>query len=47
MAAASLQHDRQLAALSELMRMNQLPAAEEVRREPGFDPVARLRALQT
>ncbi len=46
MAAAGLQHDRQLAALSELMRMEQLPAAEEVRREPGFDPVARLRALQ-
>jgi hypothetical protein len=47
LAATGLQHDRQLAALSELMRMDRLPSAEEVRREPGFDPVARLKALQT
>jgi NADPH-dependent 2,4-dienoyl-CoA reductase/sulfur reductase-like enzyme/nitrite reductase/ring-hydroxylating ferredoxin subunit len=47
MAVAGLQHDRQLAALSELMRLGQLPPPEEVRREPGFDPVARLKALQT
>jgi NADPH-dependent 2,4-dienoyl-CoA reductase/sulfur reductase-like enzyme/nitrite reductase/ring-hydroxylating ferredoxin subunit len=47
MAAVGLQHDRQLAALSELMRMDQVPSAEEVRREPGFDPVACLKALQT
>jgi NADPH-dependent 2,4-dienoyl-CoA reductase/sulfur reductase-like enzyme/nitrite reductase/ring-hydroxylating ferredoxin subunit len=47
LAAAGLQHDRQLAALSELMRLNHLPSAAEVRRDPGFDPVARLKALQT
>ena len=46
LATAGLQHDRQLAALSELMRMDRLPTAAEVRREPGFDPVARLKALQ-
>jgi hypothetical protein len=47
MAAVGLQHDRQLAALSELMQLGQMPTAEEVRRDPGFDPVARLKALQT
>jgi len=47
LAAAGLQHDRQLAALSELMRLNHLPSAEEVRRDPGFDPVPRLKAAQT
>jgi NADPH-dependent 2,4-dienoyl-CoA reductase/sulfur reductase-like enzyme len=46
LAATGLQHDRQLAALSELMRLNHLPSAEEVGRNPGFDPVARLKALQ-
>jgi apoptosis-inducing factor 3 len=47
LAAVGLQHDRQLAALSELIRLNHLPSAEAVRRDPGFDPVARLKALQT
>jgi NADPH-dependent 2,4-dienoyl-CoA reductase/sulfur reductase-like enzyme len=47
LAAAGLQHDRDLAAISELMRLNQLPSAEELRRDPAFDPVARLKALQT
>jgi NADPH-dependent 2,4-dienoyl-CoA reductase/sulfur reductase-like enzyme/nitrite reductase/ring-hydroxylating ferredoxin subunit len=47
MAAAGLQHDRQLAAISELMRLNHLPSPEAVRRDPGFDPVARLKALKT
>jgi NADPH-dependent 2,4-dienoyl-CoA reductase/sulfur reductase-like enzyme/nitrite reductase/ring-hydroxylating ferredoxin subunit len=47
LAAAGLQHDRQLAAFSELMRLNLLPSAEEVRRDPGFDPVARLKTVQT
>jgi apoptosis-inducing factor 3 len=47
LAVAGLQHDRQLAALSELMRMDRLPAAAELRRHPGFDPVARLKAVQT
>lgn len=47
LAAAGLQHDRQLAALSELMRLNHLPSAEAVRRDPDFDPVARLKAVQT
>ena len=47
LAATGLQHDRQLAALSELMRLNHLPSAEEVRRDPGFDPVARLKVVQS
>jgi NADPH-dependent 2,4-dienoyl-CoA reductase/sulfur reductase-like enzyme len=47
LAATGLQHDRQLAALSELMRLNRLPSAEAVRRDPAFDPVAHLKALQT
>jgi NADPH-dependent 2,4-dienoyl-CoA reductase/sulfur reductase-like enzyme len=46
-AAAGLQHDRQLAALSELMRMDKLPGAGEVRRDPGFDAVERLKQLQS
>lgn len=46
LAAAGLQHDRQLAALSELMRLNRLPSAEKVRRDQAFDPVACLKALQ-
>jgi NADPH-dependent 2,4-dienoyl-CoA reductase/sulfur reductase-like enzyme/nitrite reductase/ring-hydroxylating ferredoxin subunit len=45
LAAVGLQHDRQLAALSELMRLNHLPSAGEVRRDPGFDSVARLKAM--
>ncbi|MFZ5447152.1 MAG: FAD-dependent oxidoreductase [Thermodesulfobacteriota bacterium] len=47
LAAAGLQHDRQLAALAELMRLDRLPSAEEVRRAPGFDPVAHLKTLQS
>jgi apoptosis-inducing factor 3 len=47
MAAAGLQRDRQLAALAELLRLNQAPAPAELRRDPGFDPGARLKALQT
>ncbi|MEJ2672921.1 MAG: FAD-dependent oxidoreductase [Deltaproteobacteria bacterium] len=46
LAVAGLAHDRQLAALSELMRLNRLPTAEEMRADPEFDPVARLQALQ-
>ncbi len=46
LAAAGLQQDRQLAALSELMRIDKLPSAETLRREPGFDFQARLKALQ-
>jgi hypothetical protein len=46
MAVTGLQHDRQLAALSELLRMDKLPDLEALRREPGFDPVERLKALQ-
>jgi len=47
LAAAGLQYDRQLAAISELMRMDKLPGAPEVRRQPGLDMVARLKELQT
>ena len=47
MAAAGLQHDRQLAAMAELMRQDQAPAPEELRRNPDFDAVARLKTLQT
>lgn len=46
LAAAGLQQDRQLAALSELMRIDKLPSAETLRREPGFDFQAHLKALQ-
>jgi len=46
MAAAGLQRDRQLAAMAELMRLEQAPAPEELRRNPGFDPGARLKSLQ-
>jgi NADPH-dependent 2,4-dienoyl-CoA reductase/sulfur reductase-like enzyme/nitrite reductase/ring-hydroxylating ferredoxin subunit len=45
-AAVGLQRDRQLAALAELMRLDQMPAPEVLRREPGFDFRARLKALQ-
>ena len=38
MAAAGLQRDRQLAAMAELMRLEQAPAPEELRRNPEFDP---------
>jgi NADPH-dependent 2,4-dienoyl-CoA reductase/sulfur reductase-like enzyme/nitrite reductase/ring-hydroxylating ferredoxin subunit len=46
LAAGGLQRDRQLAALAELMRLNQVPPGSELRRDPEFDPAARLKALQ-
>jgi NADPH-dependent 2,4-dienoyl-CoA reductase/sulfur reductase-like enzyme/nitrite reductase/ring-hydroxylating ferredoxin subunit len=46
MAAAGLQRDRQLAAMAELMRLDQAPAPEELRRTPEFDAAARLKGLQ-
>ena len=46
MAAAGLQRDRQLAAMAELMRLDQAPAPEELRRNQGFAPAARLKDLQ-
>ena len=46
MAAAGLQRDRQLAAMGELMRLEQAPRPEELRRDPGFDPGARLKNVQ-
>jgi hypothetical protein len=46
MAAAGLQRDRQLAAMAELMRLDQAPAPEELRRNPDFDAAARLKTLQ-
>ena len=46
MAAAGLQRDRQLAAMAELMRLEQTPGPEELRRDPEFDPGARLKSLQ-
>ncbi len=47
MAAAGLQRDRQLAALAELLRLERMPAADELRRNPDFDAGARLHGLQT
>jgi apoptosis-inducing factor 3 len=47
MAAAGLQRDRQLAAMAELMRLDRTPAPEELRRNPEFDLMARLKTLQT
>jgi apoptosis-inducing factor 3 len=46
MAAAALQRDRQLAAMAELMRLDQAPTPGELRRNREFDPGARLKALQ-
>jgi len=46
MAAAGLQRDRQLAAMAELMRLDQAPSPEELRRDQGFDPGERLKTLQ-
>ncbi|HZE21344.1 MAG TPA: FAD-dependent oxidoreductase, partial [Desulfobaccales bacterium] len=46
LAAAGFQRDRQLAALAELIRLNQVPPASELRQDPEFDPPARLKALQ-
>jgi NADPH-dependent 2,4-dienoyl-CoA reductase/sulfur reductase-like enzyme/nitrite reductase/ring-hydroxylating ferredoxin subunit len=46
MAAAGLQRDRQLAAMAELMRLEQTPGPEELRRNPEFDPGERLKSLQ-
>jgi NADPH-dependent 2,4-dienoyl-CoA reductase/sulfur reductase-like enzyme/nitrite reductase/ring-hydroxylating ferredoxin subunit len=46
MAAAGLQRDRHLAALAALLRLNRLPAPEELRRNPEFDPGAHLKTLQ-
>ena len=46
MAAAGLQRDRQLAAMAALMRLDQTPGPEELRRNPEFDPGARLKSLQ-
>ncbi len=47
LAAAGLQRDRQLAAMAELMRLEQTPGPEELRRNPDFDPGARLKSLQS
>jgi NADPH-dependent 2,4-dienoyl-CoA reductase/sulfur reductase-like enzyme/nitrite reductase/ring-hydroxylating ferredoxin subunit len=47
LAAAGLQRDRQLAALAQLMRLNQEPSEAELRRDPKFDPGARLKDLQS
>ena len=41
------QRDRQMAALAELLRLDRLPAPEELRRNPEFDFGAHLKALQT
>ncbi|MGB8990844.1 MAG: FAD-dependent oxidoreductase [Desulfobaccales bacterium] len=46
LAAAALQRDRQLAALAELMRIDQVPSPATLCREPGYDFVAALKALQ-
>lgn len=46
LAAAGLQHDRQLAAIAELMRLDRLPSPEQLRQDQGFDPVGRLWELQ-
>ena len=46
LAAAGLQRDRQLAAFSELMRLDKLPSPEKLRRKPAFDFAAELKTLQ-
>jgi hypothetical protein len=47
MAATGLQRDWQLAAMAELMRLDRIPAPEELRRNPEFDLGAHLKALRT
>ena len=44
MAACGLQHDAQMAALAELMRLDKMPSAEHVRTNPNLDPLALLKA---
>ena len=46
LAAVGLEHGAQMAAIAELLRLEQLPAAEELRREQTFDPMGRLKELQ-
>ncbi len=46
LAAAGLQHDRQLAALSELMRLDRMPSPQELRQNREFDFLARLKTFQ-
>ncbi|MFI5330384.1 MAG: FAD-dependent oxidoreductase [Desulfobaccales bacterium] len=46
LAAVGLEHGAQMAAIAELLRLDQLPMAEELRRDLAFDPLGRLHELQ-
>jgi hypothetical protein len=46
MAACGMQHDAQMAAIAELMRLDKLPAPEEFRGKRGFDPLGLVKQLQ-
>ena len=46
LAALGLGHEAQMAAIAELLRLEKLPSAEQLRRDPAFDPMGRLKELQ-
>ena len=46
LAAVGLEHGAQMAAIAELLRLDKLPAADELRRDLAFDPLGRLKELQ-
>jgi apoptosis-inducing factor 3 len=46
MAACGLQHDAQMAAIAELMRLGKLPSPEEVRTNKALDPLGLVKGLQ-
>jgi apoptosis-inducing factor 3 len=42
-AAVGLEHGAQMAAIAELLRLDLMPSPEELRRDPAFDPIKRLK----
>ncbi|MCL4502761.1 MAG: FAD-dependent oxidoreductase [Deltaproteobacteria bacterium] len=46
LAAVGLGHDAQMAAIGELLRLEKLPSAEELRQDKSFDPLGRVKELQ-
>ncbi len=46
LAAVGLGHDAQMAAIAELLRLEKMPAAEELRNTPDFDPLGLLKEVQ-
>ncbi|MCL4504087.1 MAG: NAD(P)/FAD-dependent oxidoreductase, partial [Deltaproteobacteria bacterium] len=46
LAAVGLGHDAQMAAIGELIRLEKLPTAEELRQDKSFDPLGRVKELQ-